>query len=140
MLTHITAAGNSTAILDYSFNDLQASGQLVYYRLVQYDFNHNKENLATLAIRTYCFDPKDVLVIAPNPASDKITIRFTTHLAQKVNMGIYQTNGTCLKKMQLDTVDGENFSELDIAELSKGSVYLVRIEYGNVQLQAKFLK
>jgi hypothetical protein len=140
VLTRITAAGNSTAILDYAYNDLQASGQLVYYRLAQYDFNHNKENLATLAIRTHCFDPKDVLVIAPNPAGDKITIRFTTHLAQKVNMGIYQTNGKCLKKMQLDTVDGENFSELDITELSKGSVYLVRIENGNEQLQAKFLK
>lgn len=49
-LAKITAAGTSNSIIDYSYLDKDVRNEIYYYRLMQYDFNGDFENLGIISL------------------------------------------------------------------------------------------
>lgn len=73
-IAKISAVGNSTELLTYSYRDSEFSKNgLMYYRLNQMDVQGSQAVLKVTALTAFC-DWNKQLSIYPNPTNDKITI------------------------------------------------------------------
>lgn len=63
------------------------------------------------------------LQIAPNPVTDQTTVAFTSD-GQKAVVGIYGTSGQLIRSLEFPTTNGDNFIQLDLSDLAKGSYFI----------------
>ena len=131
----VNAAGNSSAEINYSTNDLNPAKGMNYYRLKQIDLSNNYKYSA---IKAVYFD-SDVVVtnmntgIGPNPARDKVTVYLPGNTAI-VSINIYNMKGQLLKKLTSD----KEIVPINISDLSRG-VYVVKIKGGNVNMVRRLI-
>jgi hypothetical protein len=72
----IDGAGNSTALLTYSYADLSDSGKDLYYRLTQTDMDGNFTVFDRIIFLKTCDNEasENTVTVYPNPAKNKITV------------------------------------------------------------------
>jgi autotransporter-associated beta strand protein len=70
-LAQVNAVGNSNIETNYLYSDVY-HGYLVYYRLVQVDFDGNQEIFGPIS--SLCENKQDYIKLFPNPISDQGTI------------------------------------------------------------------
>jgi hypothetical protein len=123
----VTASGNSSTTLNYSFNDADAAKQgvsILYYRLKVTDLNGSFKYSNTISVTLAA--TKGTITVSPNPASNA---------SWKIidNSGrTLMYNSTLLKK-------GSNNISININHLAAGSYYLYVSGQG-IDIKTKFQK
>lgn len=111
----VDGAGNSSVTRYYSFFDPQLSGQTVYYRIRQTDFNGNSETSGYVV--TECERKKGEISVFPVPAHDWLGLKETE---SGNTIRIYNTLGE--EVLQILSSEGE--SSINVEALAPGIYFL----------------
>lgn len=113
----VTAAGNSSGNIDYSFKDMTPERGFNYYRLrienTDGSFNYSP-------VRVLGFDTKEAFVIFPNPAKGSVTISLGEFVS---NARINITNGRG-QVVQKGIIQQSSATQLDVSHLPAGTYYV----------------
>lgn len=124
----ITAAGNSTQLIDYKFIDDEFQGQtLLYYRLIQVDFDGASTPSDIISVN--CETNTSDFLLVPNPANDQVTLIFADSKSEGQNRIVFtDVNGRVVK--QIDLESQSSTLDVGISELSPGC-YFVQLQKNN---------
>lgn len=98
----VPAAGNSNVILDYHFVDMEAMGNIIYYRLKQVDYNGQYDHSKTIVVSKEDNEQMEVTAY-PNPVQNRLSIRFSDE-QEKVLLEITDMNGRKLYEKEYSSV------------------------------------
>lgn len=118
----VTAAGNSSSILNYATTDENSYSGLLYYRLKQIDFDGHFSYSTVKAIDFSDLE-KSAFILYPNPAQNQITIN-VSHLEQNDDFSIYNILGQNVTAQTTKIRVNENEFRLDIKKLPDGIYYI----------------
>lgn len=131
-LGNITASGNPGES-NYQFTDLSSLKAMNYYRLKIV----NADSLFTYGkIIAVAAPVSDKIIIFPNPAKDKITIRLG-NVSEKTDIVIADARGMIVKKLQL--MAGIVETSVNIPDLQPG-VYSISFQSGQTKSIQQFVK
>lgn len=131
----IEAAGNSNAILNYSYADNNASANLRkmnYYRLKSIDRDGTYSFSAVIKLGANSFE--GILEIQPNPADYIVTLSFDNQFKGVAGIEIIDLNG----KTVLSRSDIANGQGLNISELAQG-IYLLELKINGYRVDTQKL-
>lgn len=117
----ITAAGNSTELMQYTFVDDMPSSGNNYYRLNQMDLNGNTKysDIINVTVET-----PDQVVIYPNPFQENINIDIiNSNLSNLYSVQIFDLSANLLINAELSST---NTNKLNLSNLNSGT-YLMRV-------------
>jgi len=127
--------GNSNTIQNYSFVDDKTVAGQMYYRLKQVDHDGTYTYSETISVSI----ESDKLIAAtfPNPAKDKVVIRFSENIHSNSELEIYTPSSILIQSY---LIDGSSM-EIDVSDLNSG-VYILRIKDSNFNKTSslKFVK
>ena len=131
--------GNGTSLDEHQYEFKIESRDLVlganYFRLKQIDFDGKFEY--SNAIGEIWSDNNRELVIAPNPAVDKLAV-FIPKIFNNEKI-LYQIVNLVGKEIEHGTITNSDSQTLDISDLESGS-YIIIIKSGRNQYIARFIK
>lgn len=128
----IAAAGNSNAILNYSFTDTRPSDGVNYYRLKQVDIDGKFDYSNIIAVN---FGKPDKLLLSPNPATTLLNIKLPKN-KRYTSLSIMDATGKVV--LQRNLAGSQLNIPLDIHLLPKGW-YVLSVTGDDAQQQT-FLK
>jgi hypothetical protein len=133
----VNAAGNSTQITSYSFDDVgvfTAGASKLYYRLqmVDKDGKFTYSNIATVQIAD-----GNLFTIYPNPVKDELLITGNTSLSN-AQIRISDPGGRVVYQQQISNAQ-PGTTKIDVSGFGKGVYYLQLITESNTQT-TKFVK
>ncbi len=131
---YVASKGNIFTDADYYYTDADPVAQChssscnkVYYRIKQLSYD-NKFSLSST--RDVVFDASDIsVVIYPNPATDKVTIRWNLPGATEIHYDVALYNSTGALMISNKGLNGVT-SETDVTQWPAGSYY-IRITTGS---------
>ena len=134
----IAAAGNSTTIQNYVFQDETAGLSRYYYRLHIVETTGIEEYSPTVTVecKTGSFG---ILDIHPNPTRDLVMIAYETTGRQHITLKIGDVLGRTLHKEVLTPDLGLNTKTLDLSELSS-AVYIILMDDGTRQIVKRIVR
>jgi hypothetical protein len=134
----VNAAGTTSQLSNYEVR-LRSTLGVVYYRIVQYDYDGQNETF--IPVYHDCSESGNQLIAYPNPASSNINILIQAEENMDgAQLEIEDLFGRVMIKMPLSVESGSNSIQLDIESLSSG-VYFVRLTNTQPNLQTfKFIK
>jgi len=94
-IANIEGAGNSSSILDYEHTDVGVSGTILYYRLLQHDFDGTIKASKIISVRLDKTGSAPI-VIMPNPFSSSFTL--TKVYAEVATVSVYDVLGRLLEQ------------------------------------------
>lgn len=130
----VPAAGNSNVILDYHFVDMEAMGNIIYYRLKQVDYNGQYDHSKTIVVSKEDNEQMEVTAY-PNPVQNRLSIRFSDE-QEKVLLEITDMNGRKLYEKEYSSVSD---IQINTSNWNAG-IYLLRISSGNAVHYQKLVK
>ena len=92
-----------------------------------------------LSDKTLLKPKNETISIYPNPASNHITINFTSLNTDIVEITIYNLLGEIIETISTNVVEGTNDKILDLTNYSNGK-YLITILHSNKLLMTNFIK
>jgi len=116
-LGSVRAAGNSTTVQRYRFNDPSPMNKWNYYRLKQLDTDGKYAYSKTASVY---FDKEAFLSVYPNPVRDVTTIEFMTEQAGKINIEVYDSKGSLMIRTTYNAMAGMNRTSVNMESFSKG--------------------
>ncbi|MBL6667272.1 MAG: T9SS type A sorting domain-containing protein [Crocinitomicaceae bacterium] len=120
-----TAAGNSSAQIDYEYVDFEKTLGDVYYRLNQVDFDGNSEYYDPIQVN--CGQIENVLMTFPNPSNENFTIALMNELLiGDVSAKLIDASGKVADQKELSVKPGMNHFPWSLASLQEG-VYFILI-------------
>ncbi|MCF8253642.1 MAG: T9SS type A sorting domain-containing protein [Bacteroidia bacterium] len=139
----LKAAGNSSKLLSYQFEDVQAANayanKMAYYRLkmVDVDGSFDYSNVRVVDFN----DAKDAEIkVFPNPFSDKLTITLSSISSENVQVEIVDLFGKVVaQQSQSLSVSNPEVLVPSLSKLSNG-VYIIRIISGSDVHTRKLIK
>jgi hypothetical protein len=129
-ITSIAAAGNSQVKRNYQAIDYHPAKGINYYRLKQVDLDGRYTISET---RSVYFDNDVQLVLAPNPAKDKVTVYIPGNTSA-VSIKIYNAQGQLMKTV----FSNEETIPVTITGFARG-VYSVKVIGKNMEVVKKML-
>jgi len=134
----VSAAGNSTIELDYTFLDTELRTNQHYYRLHQVDIFNESEYSEILNVS--CLPPPpDIIDIYPNPISDAAVLHLNLPVTNHVRTEIYNSFGQLLISESRDAPKGIHDLNISMLNMLPG-VYIVKVYYDGKYMQKKFVK
>jgi hypothetical protein len=130
----VEAMGNSNALTNYVYDDINILAAWQYYRLIQVDQNGSETISKVIAINFNDFT-KLTLYLSPNPASKHLTINSNASENVDISFKIYDVSG----KLMLEGSEYAMLVNIDISMLSEG-VYLTEVNINGQPNRIKFLK
>jgi hypothetical protein len=121
----VQGAGNSTALLNYKFNDYKPLEGVSYYMLKQVDFNGNSKTFDACVMNV---DANVDIVIYPNPSNNMVTIDLGTSVATSIKFKDNLGSDILLST----TPVSQNQLTVDVSGLIPG-VYFVDMVLGNLK-------
>ena len=121
----VTAAGNSTSMINYSLGDENANAGITYYRLTQYDNDGAFEMFN--AVSTNCANnSNDVEVtVYPNPSNGEFFIDlFTEDITGEAVVTITDSKGVIVKYLPVFVTKGSNTFHVNGLEAAPGMYYI----------------
>jgi len=117
----VDGAGNSSEVIDYSFYDFDCShNRLVYYRLVQVDFDGTRSNSV---IKSLNLAKPKLVKVYPNPTNGHITIDVNSEFGNKNGNVVVKTIAG-QKVFSKAIVNGKN--EFDLSKLA-ADTYVIKV-------------
>jgi Secretion system C-terminal sorting domain len=133
-IDEVRGAGNSALRQSYAFTDKDPIKGLVYYRLKQVDFDGDFEYSP---IRSVTMNRRGGVVIAPSPASDRVTIRLESAVEVAGDWQVFDAAG---RLVQSGVWPAESaLQDIAVAELPEG-VYAFRLTAGQEVQVRQFRK
>ncbi len=135
----VEAAGQSSQLLSYNFEDGDVRTGVVYYQLVQYDLNGqaNSTEVITLERST---EQQGILSARPNPTQDALLIEIkpnSTHSSPVIQL--MDGRGIIVREQALNP-DELNTVNMNLFELSSGMYFLIYTDNNGVTYSEKILK
>jgi hypothetical protein len=120
----ITAAGNSTSLIDYAIVDTDRIVATRYYRLNQID----KDGKSTFhgPVSSSCSNEDLTMTLFPNPTSANVSVAIETVTAGMVDLTIHSMDGKLITSLTAQVAAGSSILPVNI-EGNKSGVYLVNI-------------
>ncbi len=135
------ANGNSSSLLQYTFNDNNLSGSKQYYRLRQIDID-NREKLSNIILIKG--QRPTVLALSglfPNPASNILNMIVDAPAGDDVELMITDINGRLIKQQSAPVEAGTNTIAIDISRFASGTYTIQLTCKSNCKtLTGKFVK
>jgi alpha-tubulin suppressor-like RCC1 family protein len=134
----VKAAGSSSAVLQYSFMDESpAVPGIVYYRLVEYDFDGKTTTSEIKSVRN--ISGSDVTVV-PNPSNGNFTVLVEGGQSKSLSMVIYNALGQVVYQVSDHNIEGSTYSKnIDIHNLAAG-VYVLKVSSSGSTWTKKIIK
>jgi len=127
--------GNSTSMIDYSFNDFEINTTLVYYKLTQVDFDGTKEDVGVIKVTREL----NTIFSYPNPASDELNFSFNTNYEGDIIIEYIDIQGKSISE-NVTVNSNSSFKSTVFQTLSSG-LYFTRIsENGTIIQSMKIVK
>jgi hypothetical protein len=121
----LDGAGTTTSIRNYETIDEKPLQGISYYRLKQTDFDGKFSYSEKVPVD---FSEKnDIFYLQPNPATDEVSLIFSSVEKSTYRLQIYSADGVCCIKNEIVANTGMNQTKLDISGLPKG-VFIVILE------------
>ncbi len=130
----VEAAGNSSQLINYTFNDINVVNGWQFYRLIQADLDGTQTTTKVVAINVNN-DSKITLGLSPNPASNLLTINPNASESVDISFKIYDASG----KLLVEGSENAMLVNIDITNLSAG-VYLTEVNVNGTINFIRFLK
>ncbi|MDQ4140482.1 MAG: T9SS type A sorting domain-containing protein, partial [Bacteroidota bacterium] len=133
----VKGSGNSNQLVQYTFLDKQAPGNVVYYRLKQVDTDGKFANSRIIAVqRNNRNQTVPTAKIYPNPAAETTNLDFTNLPEQEFTITIINITGKLVKQT---SGKGGNLLLLNISNLASGK-YIIQIKGENYFQNLNLLK
>lgn len=133
-IAKVKGVGNSSQLRSYEYTDATVAGKIVYYRLLQRDFDGATQSSSIVTVyldKTYA----SPIAVMPNPFSTSFTL--TKLRLEQATISVYDVYGRLVE--QKNTTDGEASLELG-ASLANGSYivqYLTATESHTLRVEKK---
>ena len=106
-IEHKKGAGNSSGLREYSMTDNSKSNDLVYYRLMQVDFDGRKEAFDLIAVN--CINEYNSMLVYPNPSDSQLNMQFDVNQNYKeVQLIIIDALGKIVFEKSIHLLKGKN--------------------------------
>ena len=129
----IPAAGNSSAILQYTYTDLQSTSSINYYRIIGQDMDGRKTY--SPGLKTNCSTGKEIFFVYPNPAHNNLWISLQTEKSGTVTLQMFDSKGALVKQQTENIQAGNNLLAMQLNNLAAGLYSLVaKYSDGNVKV------
>ncbi|MDF1698621.1 MAG: SdrD B-like domain-containing protein [Saprospiraceae bacterium] len=124
----VDAAGESTTIQAYAFEDENIRPGTYYYRIKQLDKDGKFDYSDIVLLKV--ISEKNEITLAPNPARGKSILTIDLESGQETSVSVIGSDGRLIRTMTIEAVTGQGISTtLDIDELPTG-VYSIYINQG----------
>ncbi|MEI6765205.1 MAG: T9SS type A sorting domain-containing protein [Bacteroidota bacterium] len=135
----VEGAGNSNHLLNYSAVDEFSSGDMVYYRLKQTDYDGKTST--SPAIPANCQGSQKLEVNAyPNPCRDELLISFSNEISKSANVMMYDASAkVIMAKVLSDTEIERGVTVLNVSEVIPG-IYTVEFVCGKTKKAMTIVK
>jgi|GEM_PF-6840675 len=132
--------GNSSATINYNFDDTKPLSTNGYYRLKQIDKDGKNHISNVVLIKGIPVKALTVSAVYPNPVGNTINLVATTADQDMLDIRILDLSGKLLGSQTKQTVSGDNIIPVNTSTLSAGN-YLLKVTSakGEVSIQ-KFVK
>jgi hypothetical protein len=124
----VTAAGNSSVELSYSFID-QTPGENRFYRVAEYDLDGHAQ--FTPVLGADC-GVSSVFKAWPNPVRDRLYINMTSGSASLASLRLLDSKGALVRQQVSAVLRGANLLSMDVSGVARG-VYFLHILCDNGQ-------
>ena len=125
-LGEVTAAGNSTSILNYSFIDTALVARaLTYYRLKQLDIDGKSETFGPVS--SDCAIEYTSIGLQPNPCATEVTLSIASQIPTEVNYTLISPEGKVLETKQIVVHSGITLYTFDVSHYPSG-MYMMRFD------------
>lgn len=123
-IAEIRAAGNTQEKTDYEYFDTDYSREeVLYYRLVQEDFDGTQETFKVVSVEPVI---RDEFSVYPNPAVNLINLNVREELLSEIeSVLIFSYNGTLI-----ETIPYQKSNSVDLSRYPEGN-YLIKILFKN---------
>lgn len=121
-LDRIDGAGNSNALLHYSYTDIDAPTGAAYYRLKQVDTDGKFAYSSTIVIGDVG-DLADINSVYPNPAKDRLNIKLNSD-GGEIKISLVSMNGQEIVLEESTSLYGFNEVSYDVSNIPSGMYYL----------------
>lgn len=129
----VSAAGSSTIAIRYTSTDKNPVAGNNYYRLRMVDLDGHTEYSKTIRVQNGSVSDVS-LDVYPNPATDKITVRYSS--TQDGNITLLNAQGAIVKCVATSKANSQ--TSIDLTNCAKGFYYIV-YESGEVKLTGKLV-
>jgi len=127
-LGEVTAAGNSTSILNYSFIDTALVARaLTYYRLKQLDIDGKSETFGPVSSDCATNNAFQVVII-PNPNDGLFTLKIDSENRQEIDVRIYQMDGKEVARESISNSGGISLHYIDLEGFASG-IYALHMHH-----------
>jgi hypothetical protein len=118
--------GNSTAALNYNYDDIKPMSGSNYYRLKQID-NDGKFSYSNVVLLTRKVTQITLTGVYPNPTTRELNIKITSPRAEKLTLVVTDLTGKLLMQQPMNVVIGDNQQQINVAALAAGTYVLKAI-------------
>ena len=126
----VLAAGNSNIIKSYGFFDAALLEPSAYYRLKFIKNDGSYIYSSVVFINKGSFN-SSFIGMYPNPAREKVMLRFISSTTNSVLLQISNTDGKLVMSKSLEAIKGINTTEYDMNNLPQGFYYIRLIGIDN---------
>jgi hypothetical protein len=135
----VEGAGNSNHLLNYSAVDEFSTGDMVYYRLKQTDYDGKSST--SPAVPVNCQGSQKLEVNAyPNPCRDELLVSFSNEISKSANVMMYDASAkVIMAKVLSDTEIERGVTVLNVSEVIPG-VYTVEFISGKTKKAMTIVK
>lgn len=127
-IAEIAGAGNSTAVLSYSFIDNTPINGVIYYRLKQTDFD-GKFSYSNIVSINNLLEANNDLLIYPNPISSNQSMKvigINNNKAESISYEIIDISGRIVKSNSINNTES-GIVEITDSNLLNAGTYFIKI-------------
>ncbi|MFT3936789.1 MAG: GEVED domain-containing protein [Chitinophagaceae bacterium] len=131
------ASNNSTTNTSYSYTDKTAAEGKLYYRI---KLNAVGGTVKYSTVKsTYNTDISQSVVVYPNPAVDRATVKFNVTAASSGNIAIIDNKGQLVSMQNIAVTAGNNQVNLQSLDRLASGIYILRLDAGNAHANVKLI-
>ena len=123
----------------YSYSE-PTNAEKIYYRLKMVNDNQSVRYSKILAFQGSAANSSKALKIVNNPATDKLTLSFSSNNNQVVQFRVYDMAGRLQMDQKINVYQGGNVVSLPLNATFKTGMYAVEVYTGTDRETAKFVK
>ena len=137
----LSATGNSSSRLDYTFTDYNPVGLRQYYRLKQTDFDGTSKYSAVVLVTREAPTALQLTHVYPNPSRESLYINTASPTKMELQLLVIDLRGRVVGKKQVSAEIGNNGFDIPVAHLASGT-YILKVLNSSQQVVAteKFIK
>ncbi|MES2559702.1 MAG: right-handed parallel beta-helix repeat-containing protein [Bacteroidota bacterium] len=143
-ITTVKGMGTTNKLSNYAYMDqnprLNTGVNVVYYRLLQIDFDGTINRLPIRAVR---FDENEVtarFVVYPNPVNDKVSFSYKAVTEESIKIIVTDMFGKTVALQSINVIAGQQVVTVNNLERLPVGMYTLKIEGSSSSKVTKFLK